>query len=381
MFKLNDTHIDFIRSDIQSRGVTTDALIDDIVDHVCCLLEQQVREETEFKAIYSDIIQKFYGSSLSDIEKETQLLKHFKNYYAMRKTMLYSGLFATISLVVGLVLKFTHAAGAAALILSGIVVFSFLFLPLVVILKTRDQGPKRDMLLTVLGAVCGMLFAMGTLFKIMYWPYANMLGIVAFFMMALAYIPIMFFTGIRNPETKTNSILTTFVLITGLGLVLTLMRSPEATHRYQLQRTAEYLEDERMLAMQQQLCDEMGMQQPRNRQEVQLDSLCVALKRMVLQLDMNQDSLPISMLNGTEPINDGPMQKTLRDDEQASASLQELQQAIEDYNKELKLETSRTSPLSSALFMKGEMRTVDVLSALAKIRLALLLNREIRGNH
>jgi len=381
MFKLNDTHIDFIRSDIQSRGVTTDALIDDIVDHVCRLLEQQVREEAEFKAVYTDIIQKFYGSSLSDIEKETQLLKHFKNYYAMRKTMLYSGLFATISLVVGLVLKFTHAAGAAALILSGIVVFSFLFLPLVVILKTRDQGPKRDMLLTVVGAICGMLFAMGTLFKIMYWPYANMLGIVAFFMMALAYIPIMFFTGIRNPETKTNSILTTFVLITGLGLVLTLMRSPEATHRYQLQRTAEYLEDERMLAMPQQLCDEMGMQQPRNRQEVQLDSLCVALKRMVLQLDMNQDSLPISMLNGTEPINDGPMQKTLRDDEQASASLQELQQAIEDYNKELQLDAKRTLPVSSALFMKGEMRTVDVLSALAKIRLALLLNREIRGNH
>jgi len=381
MLKLDDTHIDFIRSDIQSRGVTTDALIDDIVDHVCCLLEQQVREETEFKVVYTDIIQKFYGSSLSDIEKETQLLKHFKNYYAMRKTMLYSGLFATISLVVGLVLKFTHAAGAAALILSGIVVFSFLFLPLVVILKTRDQGPKRDMLLTVVGAICGMLFAMGTLFKIMYWPYANMLGIVAFFMMALAYIPIMFFTGIRNPETKTNSILTTFVLITGLGLVLTLMRSPEATHRYQLQRTAEYLEDERMLAMQQQLCDEMGMQQPRNRQEVQLDSLCVALKRMVLQLDMNQDSLPISMLNGTEPINDGPMQKTLRDDEQASASLQELQQAIEDYNKELQLDAKRTLPVSSALFMKGEMRTVDVLSALAKIRLALLLNREIRGNH
>ena len=299
----------------------------------------------------------------------------------MRKTMLYSGLFATISLVVGLVLKFTHAAGAAALILSGIVVFSFLFLPLVVILKTRDQGPKRDMLLTVVGAVCGMLFAMGTLFKIMYWPYANMLGTVAFFMLALVYIPIMFFTGIRNPETKTNAILTTFVLITGLGLVLTLMRSPEATHRYQMQRTAEYMEDERMLAMQQQLCDEMGMQLPINRQELKVDSLCVALKRMVLQLDMNQDSLPISMLNGTEPINDGPMQKTLRDDEQASASMQELQKAIEDYNKEHQLDSSRTSPLSSALFMKGEMRTVDVLSALAKIRLALLLNRDIRSNH
>ncbi|MFM7900750.1 MAG: hypothetical protein ACKPAD_02065, partial [Bacteroidota bacterium] len=315
MFRLDDTHIDFIRSDIQSRGVTTDALIDDIVDHVCCLLEQQVGEEGEFKRVYQDIIHKFYGKSLSDIEKETQLLKQFKNYYAMKKTMLYSGLLATISLVAGLVLKFTHSAGASALILLGIVIFSFLFLPLVVILKSRDQGPKRDLVLTVVGAVCGMLFAMGTLFKIMYWPYANMIGTVAFFMLALVYIPIMFFTGIRNPETKTNSILTSFILITGLGLMLTLVRSPYATRTYQLQRTAEYLEDERLLEMQQQWSNVKSVQKPLNIQEVKVDSLCMAFKSLVLQLDMNQNTLPNAVLNGTEPINDGPMQKTLRDDE------------------------------------------------------------------
>ncbi|MFM7767424.1 MAG: hypothetical protein ACKO9S_06145 [Bacteroidota bacterium] len=375
MFRLDDKHIDFIRSDIQSRGVTTDALIDDIVDHVCCLLEQQVGEEGEFKKVYQDIIQKFYGKSLSDIEKETQLLKQFKNYYAMKKTMLYSGLLATISLVAGLVLKFTNSAGASALILLGIVIFSFLFLPLVVILKSRDQGPKRDLVLTVVGAVCGMLFAMGTLFKIMYWPYANMIGTVAFFMLALVYIPIMFFTGIRNTETKTNSILTSFILITGLGLMLTLVRSPYATRTYQLQRTAEYLEDERLLEMQQQWSNVKFVTKPLNIQEVKVDSLCIALKSLVLQLDMNQNTLPIAVLNGTEPINDSPMQRTLRDDEKGSALLAELRKAMDDYNSQLQLPSQHAQPLSSALFMKGEMRTVDVLSAITKIRHCLLLNR------
>ena len=209
MFVLNDIHIDFIRSDIQSRGVTTDALIDDIVDHVCCLLEQQVGEEDEFKKVYQDIIQKFYGKSLSDIEKETQLLKQFKNYYAMKKTMLYSGFFATISLLAGLILKFTHSPGASLFIVIGIIVFSFLFLPLMVVLRTRDQGAKRDTLLTIVGALCGMLFAMGTLFKIMYWPYANMLGVSAMVLLGLAYIPIQFFTGIRNPALACRTPLST----------------------------------------------------------------------------------------------------------------------------------------------------------------------------
>ncbi|MFN5223340.1 MAG: hypothetical protein ACK5DJ_04065 [Bacteroidota bacterium] len=375
MFVLNDIHIDFIRSDIQSRGVTTDALIDDIVDHVCCLLEEQVGEEGDFKKVYVDIIQKFYGSTLSDIEKETQLLKQFKNYYAMKKTMLYSGFFATISLLAGLILKFTHSPGASLFIVIGIIVFSFLFLPLMVVLRTRDQGAKRDTLLTIVGALCGMLFAMGTLFKIMYWPYANMLGVSAMVLLGLAYIPIQFFTGIRNPEAKTNSILTTFVLLTGLGLMLTLVRSPEATRRYQLQKTAEYLEDERMLEMQIQKCNSSGVQQPMNMQEVKVDSLCSGLKKLVIQLDTNQDALPAAVMNGLAPINDGPMQKTLRDDEKGSALLAELRKAMDEYNKQLQLPSQHVQPLSSALFMKGEMRTADVLSAIAKIRHSLLLNR------
>lgn len=298
----------------------------------------------------------------------------------MKKTMLYSGLFATISLIAGLILKFTHSPGAAFLIVVGITVFSFLFLPLMVVLKTRDQGSKRDMLLTAVGSLCGMLFALGTLFKIMYWPYANFLGISGMVTLGLIYIPIHFFTGIRNPETKINSILTTFVLVTGLGLLLTLVRSPEATRRYQMQKTAEYLEDERLLDMQLQQFEPKGVQQSMNMQELKVDSLCRGLKKLVIQLDIHRDALPASILNGNEPINDGPMQKTLRDDEKANAYLAALRKALDEYNSQIQLPSQHAQPITSALFMKGEMRTVDVLSAIAKIRLALLLNRHIPLN-
>ncbi|MFM7900680.1 MAG: hypothetical protein ACKPAD_01710, partial [Bacteroidota bacterium] len=85
----------------------------------------------------------------------------------------------------------------------------------------------------------------------------------------------------------------------------------------------------------------------------------------------------IAVLNGTEPINDSPMQRTLRDDEKGSALLAELRKAMNDYNSQLQLPSQHAQPLSSALFMKGEMRTVDVLSAITKIRITLLLNRNI----
>jgi len=127
--------------------------------------------------------------------------------------------------------------------------------------------------------------------------------------------------------------------------------------------------------MQIQKCNSSGVQQPMNMQEVKVDSLCSGLKKLVIQLDTNQDVLPAAVMNGLEPINDGPMQKTLRDDEKGIALLAELRKAMDEYNKQLQLPSQHAQPLSSALFMKGEMRTADVLSAIAKIRHSLLLNR------
>lgn len=369
MFVLLDAHIDFIRDDLRSRGIENEALLEDIVDHVCCLLETSLQDESEFHNMYHQIIANFYGKSIVDIEKETQLLIQFKNYYAMKKTMLYSGAFASIALVAGLVLKFTHSPGAAALILSGIFIFGFLFLPLMVLLKSREEAPLRDKILTFVGSLCVLLFSLGTLFKIMYWPYANMLGVSAMVSVAFVYIPLLFFTGLRKPETRTSAMVTTIVLITGIGLVLTLVRSPHATQKMELQKTASYLHDEELLAKMQSRLTNEKITSP---EILHIDSLCVALKREVIHMETNRYELPAAVLDGSAPISDSNMQKILRETESLRSSYLALKDAVQAYNSAAVKRDQLELPM--ALFMDGEMRTTDVLSALSSIRLALLLN-------
>ena len=92
MFKLRDEHIDFISADIRKRGIYLDDLHDNLLDHVCCIIENEMQEEQDFQTFYSDVIQRFFEKELSEIEDETFLLVTFKNYHTMKTITTTSGI-------------------------------------------------------------------------------------------------------------------------------------------------------------------------------------------------------------------------------------------------------------------------------------------------
>ena len=48
---LSDSQIDFILSDIKRRGVVSSALQEDLLDHICCLIEEKFRKD-DFQTAY-----------------------------------------------------------------------------------------------------------------------------------------------------------------------------------------------------------------------------------------------------------------------------------------------------------------------------------------
>jgi hypothetical protein len=90
MFILTDEHIDFILKDIKSNGLENQDLILNLLDHMCCIIEENLEENGNFEEYYQSIKSTFYHKSYLEIEEETNLLLTFKNYYAMKKVMLFS---------------------------------------------------------------------------------------------------------------------------------------------------------------------------------------------------------------------------------------------------------------------------------------------------
>jgi len=248
MYVLSDIQIEFIRNDLRARGITRVELQDDLLDHVCCIIERNLKSDGDFEGYYQQIIPTFYRNDLYEIEKETINLLTFKHYYLMKNTMIRSGSLATLLLVLGLVFKFMHWPGASVMLVVSILLFSLLFLPLVFLLTTKDAKVSTARWSAGIGIAAGMSISLGILFKVMHWPYANMLILSALFVLVFLFLPIYFFSGIRNPETKLNTIVTSIVIVVGCGMLLTLVRSPRATTEEAFSFTSMYYGYEQQLS-------------------------------------------------------------------------------------------------------------------------------------
>ncbi len=230
MYQLNDKQIEFIAADIKKRGIEMEDLHNNILDHVCCMIENNLEENGDFEKFYSNSIVKFYKNELWELEEETISLLIFKNYYTMKKVMLVSGFISSFFVMTGILFKFLHWPGAAAMLVLGIGSCSLIFFPLLIVLKVKESLELKNKLIVLAGMISAICLSLGILFKIMHWPGANALGIAAIVSLIGIFLPIYFITGIRNPETKTNTIVISLITLLGAGLFLALVNTrPSAT--------------------------------------------------------------------------------------------------------------------------------------------------------
>lgn len=85
MYRVSDEQIEFILNDIKQRGVEMEDLQLNLLDHICCILEQELKEEKDFETTYQKVIKQFFKHELWEIEEETILLLKYKNYYKMKR--------------------------------------------------------------------------------------------------------------------------------------------------------------------------------------------------------------------------------------------------------------------------------------------------------
>ena len=82
MYCLSDKQIEYILNDIRRNGVEMEDLQLNLLDHICCIIEQNLEENGDFENFYSATLKTFYKKELREIEEETKTLLTFKNYYS-----------------------------------------------------------------------------------------------------------------------------------------------------------------------------------------------------------------------------------------------------------------------------------------------------------
>ena len=106
------------------------------------------------------------------------------------------GIISSFIIIVGCLLKAFHLQGAAVVLTSGFLFFSFIFIPAIIWAQLKRKKPIQ--------AIAGLFLStltLGVLFKIMHWPYANFLISWSVTISLFGITPIYF---VSNYYTKIN---------------------------------------------------------------------------------------------------------------------------------------------------------------------------------
>ncbi len=355
MYCITDKQIDYMLNDIRARGVDMEDLQNNLLDHVCCIIEQNLEENGDFERFYSQTIQTFYKDELWEIEEETLQLLTFKHYYAMKKTMLNSGIFAAFSLSLGLILKFLHLPGASIAIILGIGSAALLFLPLLFTLKAKEKQRSQEKITMLVGGLACSLISLSILFKIMHWPFANVMGGIALLMLLFVFVPVYLINGIRNPETKVNTITSSILIVLACGLMFTLFRSPKGSEKYYAFLTQGVITNERLLnnEINHLKAEHTPSDSIINQRKVVCEKIyqkCEELKSIVLKEETGFEKLDASFESKKIIIVEHYMEMFLSNNFNAEACLKEVSILINDYNAQYGANTNYMIPIKNTIF-------------------------------
>lgn len=126
---LSDQQIEYIEKNLELYGVKSKDLKDDLLDHICTYIESN--ESNDFDFLYQEALQKFGGyASFQNLQRETHLQKFANEIIAFNKLKFILGGMTTLLLVVSLIFKMMHWPYANVIMIFAIVLFTIIILPI-----------------------------------------------------------------------------------------------------------------------------------------------------------------------------------------------------------------------------------------------------------
>ncbi|MEP4532035.1 MAG: hypothetical protein ABJ004_03040 [Cyclobacteriaceae bacterium] len=191
---ITDEQVDLIGNEISESGITSAELKDDLLDHMCCLIEIDMKKGLDFEQAYQKAFLQTSPNGYGEIQNETFFLLNYNKIMNMKRLTYISGFLFALIATIGLLFKLLHWPGAT-LFLIGLLGMASVFVPLVLInkFKTEVHAVLSEKMKWVLGASSFLLFCFGGVFKILHLPGSVVLVVSAFVIFGFGFLPFLFF--------------------------------------------------------------------------------------------------------------------------------------------------------------------------------------------
>lgn len=214
-----DDNFDRIRTDLLRLGLTYDRLMDDMLDHVCCMVEEYMEEGKDFESSYHQVLNTIGEKRLPEIQHQT-LLNLDKKFQKMKNFTYVFGLSSAIITILGSLFKRMHWPGAGILITVGMMMIVFVFLPLYFITNHREQTERKNPVYAIVGYLTIALLLVGATFKIMHWPGAGYLVYGSIGLILIGFIPLYVVNAFQRSGSEKVKLPYIVMLLVGIACVL-----------------------------------------------------------------------------------------------------------------------------------------------------------------
>ena len=232
MPELTLNNIDQISIDVSRQEITFSHLPTDLIDHICCDVENEMSNGLSFSQAYQRVKQKMGSRRLKEIQEETLYLVDTK-YRNMKNTMKISGVAGTIILGFASLFKIQHWPGAGIMLSCGALFLAFVFLPSALSVLWKETHNRNRLFLFISAFFSGIFFVTGSIFKIQHWPAAGIILSLAALSGLLFFIPSLTLSRINDQEHKAKKpvyiIGAAGIVLYGLGMLFKIQHWPLAS--------------------------------------------------------------------------------------------------------------------------------------------------------
>jgi hypothetical protein len=194
--QVSPEQLNIIKIYIQQSNITITSLKDDLLDHLCCVVEYKMREGKEFEISMKEAVHELAPEGLEIIQQETIFLLTTTKQMRMKKIMYAIGLLSAISMTMGLTFKILHMPGSEQLFNLGFFPFVLIFLPMIAIdrYKRNPALATYEKLRMGSGFLSSIVIGSSVFFKIFHLTGANILLLTGICIFCFAFLPFLFFS-------------------------------------------------------------------------------------------------------------------------------------------------------------------------------------------
>lgn len=223
---------DIITEFVKRQEIVFSHLCDDLIDHICCEIEDEMKTEAGFDEAFKRVRLRIGENGLREIQEETLYAVDSK-YRKMKKTMKISSVAGTIMVGLASVLKILHLPMAGVILTLGAFLIIFIFLPSSLTVLWKESKSSRRVFLFISAFLSSSLYIAGIIFRIQHWPGAPFLISAGILSAIFLFVPAVVHSMLRNPERRVPAWIIMWGGISagifGAGYLLKIMHWPGAS--------------------------------------------------------------------------------------------------------------------------------------------------------